>query len=295
MLYDVSLLISYGFGRHAASGRQVLRVLPLTIQDKQRVIVASLDVRPRASERRDGTDFFGNHVVETAHHSVTGEIEFAVTARVRRNVLPPALDLSPPLATLADAVQRQNGLGPRSPHHFTPPSTRILPDLAISAWTREKLHPDMTVVSAVALINECLHRDMQFDAEATDVNTPAAVAFANRRGVCQDFTHIMITALRSAGIPAGYVSGLLRTLPPDGQERLEGADAMHAWVTAWCGEEAGWVEFDPTNGTVVGNDHITVACGRDYADVAPVSGVLKTTGTQETSQSVDVVPVDVAP
>ncbi len=86
---------------------------------------------------------------------------------------------------------------------------------------------------------------MRFDPEATHVDTPAGEAFANRHGVCQDFTHVMITALRAIGVPAGYVSGFLRTIPPEGQPRLEGADAMHAWVTAWCGEEAGWVELDP--------------------------------------------------
>ncbi|MGL5115289.1 MAG: transglutaminase-like domain-containing protein, partial [Beijerinckiaceae bacterium] len=93
----------------------------------------------------------------------------------------------------------------------------------------------------------------------------------------------------SIGIPAGYVSGLLRTIPPEGMPRLEGADAMHAWVTAWCGDDAGWLEFDPTNGIVVANDHILVAVGRDYSDVAPVSGVLKTTGVQKIEQAVDVV------
>jgi transglutaminase-like putative cysteine protease len=132
---------------------------------------------------------------------------------------------------------------------------------------------------------------MGFDSDATDVNTPASAAFALRSGVCQDFAHIMITALCSVGIPAGYVSGLLRTKPPEGKPRLEGADAMHAWVMAWCGEEAGWQEFDPTNGIIVANEHILIAVGRDYADVAPVSGVLKTTGSQEIDHAVDVIPL----
>jgi transglutaminase-like putative cysteine protease len=132
---------------------------------------------------------------------------------------------------------------------------------------------------------------MRFDAAATTVETPATEAFAARHGVCQDFTHIMIIALRSLGIPAGYVSGYLRTLPPPGQERLEGADAMHAWVSAWCGPGVGWVEYDPTNAVFAGTDHIVVAYGRDYADVAPVRGAMRTAGGQTSSQSVDVAPV----
>ena len=88
---------------------------------------------------------------------------------------------------------------------------------------------------------------MRYDPDATEVDTPLAEAFAARHGVCQDFSHIMIAGLRSLGIPAGYVSGFLRTMPPPGKPRLEGADAMHAWVRAWCGAEAGWIEYDPTN------------------------------------------------
>jgi transglutaminase-like putative cysteine protease len=104
----------------------------------------------------------------------------------------------------------------------------------------------------------------------------------------------MIACLRGIGIPAGYVSGFLRTTPPPGQPRLEGADAMHAWVRAWCGMETGWVEVDPTNALMVANDHIVIARGRDYADVAPVKGVLRTAGSQTTEQAVDVVALDPA-
>lgn len=102
---------------------------------------------------------------------------------------------------------------------------------------------------------------------------------------------MMIIALRSLGIPAGYVSGFLRTIPPPGKERLEGADAMHAWVRVWCGETAGWIELDPTNNIPAGTDHIVVAYGRDYSDVAPVIGVLKSYGNQKAVQAVDVIPL----
>jgi transglutaminase-like putative cysteine protease len=101
----------------------------------------------------------------------------------------------------------------------------------------------------------------------------------------------MIACLRGVGVPAGYVSGFLRTNPPPGKPRLEGADAMHAWVRAWCGWESGWVEYDPTNALVVGADHVEIARGRDYGDVAPVVGVLRSAGSQTTEQAVDVLPV----
>jgi transglutaminase-like putative cysteine protease len=101
----------------------------------------------------------------------------------------------------------------------------------------------------------------------------------------------MIAGLRGIGIPAGYVSGFLRTRPPPGKQRLAGADAMHAWVQAWCGSKVGWVAYDPTNRTFAGVDHVVVAIGRDYEDVAPIAGVLRTSGRQRTSQAVDVVPL----
>ena len=292
MLYDVTLRIAYSFGQNAASGRQVLRVMPKELPGRQHIVAATLDFTPRPSERLDGVDFFGNPVVEAVYPSVWHEIALAVHVRVRRTAEAPALDLSPRLDHLTDDLERYRRLDPASPHHFTGPSPLIAADLAIQRYSLAQCRPGMTVFEAVRAINMALYRDMRFDADATDVNTPASKAFAHRHGVCQDFAHIMITGLRALGIPAGYVSGFLRTRPPEGKARLEGADAMHAWVRAWCGHDAGWVEFDPTNGVIVTNDHIVVAVGRDYSDVSPVMGVLKTTGTQKTEQAVDVIALD---
>ena len=292
MLYDVTLRISYSFGQNAASGRQILRVMPKELPGRQRVVAAVLDFDPRPSERRDGLDFFGNPIVEATYQHVWHEIALVVQARVRRNVEAPALDLSPGLDLLAGDLDRYRRLDPGSPHHFSGTSPLISIDAAIKRYVLQQCRAGMTVFEAVLAINTALYRDMRFDPEATDVHTPASKAFAHRHGVCQDFAHIMITGLRALGIPAGYVSGFLRTRPPEGKARLEGADAMHAWVRAWCGNDAGWVEFDPTNGVIVTNDHIVVAVGRDYSDVSPVMGILKTTGTQKTEQAVDVIPLN---
>jgi transglutaminase-like putative cysteine protease len=160
----------------------------------------------------------------------------------------------------------------------------------MTAFAMDLITPDMSIRAAVLAIGQALHAHMTFDSGATDVLTPPAEAFANARGVCQDFSHILIACLRGVGIPAGYVSGFLRTAPPPGQPRLEGADAMHAWVRAWCGAEMGWIDYDPTNDMTVGDDHIAVAVGRDYADVSPVRGTLRSIGGHVTGHSVDVVP-----
>ena len=112
-----------------------------------------------------------------------------------------------------------------------------------------------------------------------------------RGGVCQDFAQIMITGLRAAGLPAAYASGYIRTIPPPGQPRLVGADATHAWVLLWCGADLGWVGVDPTNGIWMAGDHIIMAIGRDYGEIAPIDGVVLGSGAQKMDVSVDVAPV----
>ena len=122
-----------------------------------------------------------------------------------------------------------------------------------------------------------MHRirtEFKYDPKATVISTPLKEVFEKRHGVCQDFAHVMIAGLRGLGLPAAYVSGYLRTIPPPGQPRLQGADATHAWVSVWCGAEIGWIGFDPTNDLLVGNDHIILAIGRDFSDVSPVDGII---------------------
>ena len=183
-------------------------------------------------------------------------------------------------------------MGSSSPLHHLAPSFRVPLSAAMTRFARAAL-PEGAVTAREAALAVCaaLHRHMRFDTRATTVDTPAAEAFARRSGVCQDFSHIAIACLRGIGIPAGYVSGFLRTRPPPGRPRLEGADAMHAWVRVWTGVEAGWIEIDPTNDCLAGSNHITVARGRDYADVAPIKGSFRISGGQRSQQSVDVVPV----
>jgi transglutaminase-like putative cysteine protease len=130
-----------------------------------------------------------------------------------------------------------------------------------------------------------------YEVGATTASTTPPMSFALRRGVCQDFTHIMISGMRSLGLPAAYVSGYLRTTRNPNETKLEGADAMHAWVLAWCGTDIGWVGLDPTNGILAGDDHIVLAVGRDYSDVAPIDGVILVSGAQTLEVSVQVIPV----
>ena len=291
MLYEVKLTTTYDYAGSALGGRHLLRLMPLEMPNSQRMIAGALDIRPRPRERTDGVDFFGNRTTGVVFTEVHDQIAFTVRARVERTPDLGLLDISPTLAGLKAELDTHQTLEPYSPHHFLSPSPRVGPDADVRTYAREAIQGCRSTLDAVSAINRALHDDMRYDATATTVETPMAEAFAARHGVCQDFSHIMVACLREIGVPAGYVSGFLRTTPPPGRPRLEGADAMHAWVTAWCGVETGWVEFDPTNALRVSSDHIVVARGRDYSDVAPVKGVLWTAGSQTVNQAVDVIPL----
>lgn len=292
MLYDVSQRIVYEYDGPTDAGRHLLRLMPADLPGEQRLIAGRLDIRPPPEERIDRVDFFGNPAVEVSFPTAHLAVEFRVQARVERIARAPTLDISPTIERLRLEIGGHRDLNPLSPHHFLGPSSRVETDPAMTAYARDAMGPARTTLEAVLTIGGALHRDMRFDADATHVDTPPKEAFERRHGVCQDFSHVMIACLRGIGIPAGYVSGYLRTIPPDGQSRLEGADSMHAWVRAWCGVETGWVEFDPTNALVVAADHVVIARGRDYSDVSPVKGVLRTAGSQKSQHSVDMVPVD---
>jgi len=291
MNYKIVLRITYDYAHPAAAGRHLVRLMPADLPGRQRLVAGLLEILPKPDDRWDAQDFFGNATTSFGYRGAHDTIALSVSARVDRTEgrgLGPSIHLR----ELPTDLARVGALGPESPLHFLAGTQRAPLDPAMTDYAAAAIKGTMTVFDAVQAVGLALHRDMKFDAKATNVDTPAAEAFAARRGVCQDFSHIMIACLRGIGIPAGYVSGFLRTRPPKGKPRLEGADAMHAWVRAWCGAQLGWVEYDPTNAVVIDTNHIVVAYGRDYFDVAPVKGMLRVSGGQTTDQAVDVIPLD---
>lgn len=288
MRYRVRLAIRYDFGRPTGGGRQLLRIAPLELEGVQRVHACQLEIAPTPSETGSFTDFFGNLVNEVVLPPGASTMRAEIWAEVER--LAPARPAVAPLrlAGLAAALDEVTDLGGQSPHHFLPPSPRIPRVVAIGAFAANATRRTKDVAEAVEVLGLALHRALTFDATATHVDTSVAEAFELRRGVCQDFSHIMIAGLRSLGIPSAYVAGFLRTTPPPGRPRLTGADAMHAWVRAWTGPQEGWVEYDPTNACKVALDHVVVGYGRDYGDVAPVTGTLRLDGEQKSAHMVDI-------
>ena len=292
MIYDIRLTIGYDYARPVLHARHVACMLPPDIAGVQRLIAGRLTIMPEPNESRERADFFGNHIHEFAIRSPHLAIKLDLKARVER-FAPKELPLqSMLLADLARGLGTWSEMGPGSPLHYTAASARVPLHQGMTDFARGVVAPSMTVAQAVMAVGTAVFGYMTFDAKATTVDTLAADAFGLRHGVCQDFSHIMIACLRGLGIPAGYVSGFLRTTPPPGARRLEGADAMHAWVQAWCGPEVGWLEFDPTNNKRADLDHIVVAKGRDYSDVAPIKGFLRGSGRQISRQAVDVIPLE---
>ncbi|WP_338720586.1 transglutaminase family protein [Devosia sp. XK-2] len=292
MLYDIRLTLEYDYDSPVHGGRHHIRVAPANVPGLQRVIASSLNVDPAPARQSGFLDFFGNSVTAITMTEPHDKLTVRLTARVQVEDLTPPADLSPRLDQLAREVGQYWSVAPTSPQHFLAASSRVQIVPAITNYVREVTAGEQTTLAVATALCMAIHKDFEYDPKATDVETRPAEAFALRKGVCQDFAHVMIAGLRGVGIPAGYVSGFLRTNPPQGQPRLEGADAMHAWVRAWCGQHLGWVEFDPTNAMIAGPDHISIGHGRDYSDISPIVGVLRTHGSHETKQSVDVLRIE---
>ncbi len=291
MLYDLSLHMGYIYDVPASGARHILRVMPLSLPNRQRLIAGSVKITPGPDEQSNFTDFFQHPATSILVRDPHERLDIRMQARVQVESQPVGADFSPLLAKLPEEIEDCWSIDPSSPHHFLGSSPRLPETDEITDYAKRWKSTKLTTLQIAHTVCAEIHKDFTYDPKATTVDTTPKEAFRLKRGVCQDFSHVMIIALRSLGIPAGYVSGFLRTIPPPGKERLEGADAMHAWVRVWCGETAGWIELDPTNNIPAGTDHIVVAYGRDYSDVAPVIGVLKSYGNQKAVQAVDVIPL----
>ncbi|MBB3997345.1 transglutaminase family protein [Aureimonas pseudogalii] len=288
--YDIRLRIAYHYPGHVKDARHILRVTPREIGG-QRLERASLEIDPVPAELASEPDFFGNACEHLLIHQPHDEL--AIELKVRLAVERPAPDLgmTPSVAAISALAAAARDPGGDSPIHFLGGGRLVAPSPEIGAYLRETLAPDAPVAEAMLALARRIKAEFRFQSGVSTITTTVAETFEQRRGVCQDFSHLMIAGLRACGLPARYASGFLRTEPPPGRPRLEGADAMHAWVEVWTGEDVGWMGFDPTNGCLASEDHVLVAVGRDYGDVAPIDGVLITSGPQKHRHSVDMVEV----
>jgi transglutaminase-like putative cysteine protease len=286
VIYDVRHLTRYRYGAPVAANTCTLRLL-LPSADGQLVERSEIDVAPPPDQWNERADIFGNRVVRMRIEAPHRELIIRSAARVevegieQRHVAH---------RTRRDATA-STSLGADSPAFALYGSRLVKVFEAATLYARDSFPPRRPIYEAAIELNARIKADFKYDSKATAVTTAPADAFAKRGGVCQDFAHIMIAGLRGLGLPALYVSGYIRTVPPPGRPRLAGADASHAWVNVWCGQEFGWLGLDPTNAIPVGDDHIVTAVGRDYSDAAPVEGVILSSGRQKLDVAVDVIPV----
>ncbi len=293
--YRIRHTTTFSYGAPVSVCHNTLCLTPRS-GPRQQVGQAQLQIAPTPTISSQRRDWFGNTVhmfsLELAHETLSIEVRAEATVEPA-----PTLDAAatPPWESIVAGVREQTDPNWLDACPYLYDATLVQRHEAATAYGRTAFTRGRPVLEAATALMSQIHRDFAYESGATHVHTDSRQALQLRRGVCQDFAHVAIAALRGLGVPARYVSGYLRTHPPPGQPRLVGADQSHAWFAAYMGPEIGWVELDPTNDVACGVDHIRLAVGRDYADVAPVRGVFL--GGAESTQrvEVDVEPLDSAP
>jgi transglutaminase-like putative cysteine protease len=285
--YRIRHLTRYRYSEAVTNSQHDLHLLPRDLPH-QRCLSSELEIKPTPSVCEERRDYFGNratHMVLASAHS-----ELSVIAHSRVEVTAPVTgmpeqDLAWEAAVAQIAVDRSQ----LAVQEMAFPSPFIAAWDDLHAYARESFPAGQPVLKGCLDLMARVHSDFTYDAKATTVATPLDEVFSKRRGVCQDFSHLMIACLRSLGLSARYVSGYLVTAPPPGKPRLTGADASHAWLSVFS-PRFGFVDVDPTNNVVVGDQHITLAIGRDFGDVTPLRGVVLGGGRHELDVAVDVLP-----
>ncbi len=287
--YQVFHRTEYRYGAEMVDGYSVAHLLPRGTP-AQDVRASSVTSEPNGDEIDETLDAFGNRVLQIGVHqpherlAVIGQSEVAV----RRQEFPRRDVAWERVVAQIDAMR---GALVHDVMPFTASSRfvtvdehrQLLSGLAFASFT-----PNRSIVEACAALSTAIFEGFVFDPSFTEVSTPLDDVIASGRGVCQDFAHLAVGAVRSLGLAARYVSGYIETDPPPGEPKVFGADASHAWCSVWIPDH-GWLDIDPTNGIIAPDRHVTVGWGRDYADVAPVRGVvIGPSSTQELAVSVDV-------
>jgi transglutaminase-like putative cysteine protease len=289
--YRITHRTTYDYDTAVTAGHTIARLTPRALPH-QAVSASDVDATPAPDHRRTHVDGFGNTVTYLALDRPHDHVEIVATSQVTIDTRPlPAGLWDAPWedAVTATAVATgDDGLLARLCRLDSP---QVVRGVGLATFAATELTPGRPLGEAASALSNRIFETFEFVPGATDVSTPVADVLADRRGVCQDFAHLLLGAFRSAGLGARYVSGYLETVPPPGQPRLVGADASHAWVGLFV-PGSGWVDLDPTNGLVQPDRHVTVGWGRDYTDVVPVRGVVfGPPADQQLTVSVDVAPV----
>ncbi len=287
MTYRVTHRTLYEYAAPVTVSHHVARLEP-RVTHTQAQENFTLKIFPEPALRKTRTDYFGNRLCLFSVQEVHTRLEIITHSRV--TVEPKILQNPAASPAWEDAARMfRDPVSPEvvEPYQFIFDSPQIRASFEFADYARESFGKNTPVLVGALDLTRRIYEDFTFDPRATTVATPLEEVWGKRRGVCQDFAHLGIACLRSIGLPARYVSGYLRTHPPEGQSRLVGADASHAWFAIFC-PGLGWLDFDPTNNVRPVEEHITVAFGRDFGDVSPVAGILTGGGRHVVKVGVDV-------
>lgn len=290
MNYRVRHSTRYSYSQPVAIAHNEVRLTPRT-GGAQQARRTQLAIDPAPSVLSQQQDFFGNTIhfftLQSPHSEMTVTAVSDVTLGAEP---PPAADETRPWEEVRDALPRDFSPTGLDAYQFVFESPYVRWDEATAAYVAPSFPPGRPLLAGALDLTHRIHRDFTYAPGATSVATPVADVLKERRGVCQDFTHLEIACLRSLGLAARYVSGYVLNLAGQRGGRMVGADASHAWLAVWDPEH-GWIDLDPTNDKIPTDQHVTVAWGRDYGDVSPVKGVILGGGKHTVAVAVEVTPV----
>ncbi|WP_225784214.1 transglutaminase family protein [Xenophilus sp. Marseille-Q4582] len=308
MLLLVTHETRYDYAPPVATAQHLAHLQPLETHT-QKLLRHALRIVPEPAQRSESLDVFGNtrtfFAFESTHEQLVVTAESLV--QTQAPALPPAPLREQAWEAVREGFRYHKGMQDDAASEFIFPSEHVPLHDDFVAYARASFTPGRALFDAALALTQRMYADFDYDSGSTEINTPAVQALAQRRGVCQDFAHILIACLRNLGLPARYVSGYLLTQPPPGQPRLIGADASHAWVELYLPPVAGgdgterpegpagegaWVGFCPTNGRQPGEDYVKLAVGRDFADVSPIRGILHGGAGHALDVGVTVMPFD---
>lgn len=290
--YSVVHQTDYNYQSVVTLSQQYLHLTPRNFTYQQ-TVSHQIQVDPAPDDGNDSLDYFGNATrnmtLTTPHQNLIVRAESLVELFARPNLA--QIAGSPPWEELQGEMRQSQSATSLEPFQFLFNSPHVQCGPNLQQYALQSFTPGRPLLDAALALTQRITDEFEFDPDATNIHTTLEEVIQGRRGVCQDFAHLMIGCLRSIGLPARYVSGYILTHPSEGQARLIGADASHAWVSLYA-PALGWVDFDPTNRCLVQHEHITLGWGRDFSDVTPLRGIVLGGGQQLLGVSVTVTPLD---
>lgn len=288
MVYNITHTTEYTYFDPVSLCHNIARLLPRNTTH-QRCLNAQIDILPVPDRLNEYEDFYGNKLIYFSIEKEHRRLVVRVRSKIEKSSKSNAQTYSENKMAVEDIKQFLLTPGPESAeirqYVFETPMTAWNPD--IEAYSRISFIDGRPALESAKDLMHRIYTDFEYKAGFTTIATPLAEVMEKRKGVCQDFAHLAIACIRSLGLPARYISGYIETVSPEGKDKLLGVDASHAWFSVFF-PGLGWIDFDPTNDLIPDGQHLIIGWGRDYADIAPLKGIILSSGKHELKVSVDV-------